>query len=40
MFRSARVCAELAGAAAYAAIVKCGLGRDESAVAIVSGGNL
>jgi len=40
IFRSARVCAELAGAAAYAAIVKRGLGRGESAVAIVSGGNL
>ena len=40
IFRRAGVCAELAGAAAYAAILKRGIGKDEVAVAIVSGGNI
>ncbi|MGC9116615.1 MAG: threonine synthase [Conexivisphaera sp.] len=40
IFRRAGVCAELAGAAAYAAVLKHRLGKDESAVAIVSGGNI
>ncbi|MGC8848498.1 MAG: threonine synthase [Conexivisphaera sp.] len=40
IFRRAGVCAELAGAAAYAAILKRGIGKDDVAVAIVSGGNI